>query len=180
MTATVFVRRTLLPVAAEALFAWHAEPGALERLIPPWDAVEVVEDPGLASGAVVKLRVGVGPFHLAWWARIEEVLPGRAFRDVQIRGPFALWEHTHTMEPVGKASCWLEDRVVYRLPGGFLGRLFGGPFVRRKLRKMFDFRHAVTLRSCTSGSSAPIPSVSSNAGSFSEGGNETPAGALEK
>lgn len=151
MTSTTFVRRTLLPTSAEALFAWHAEPAALERLIPPWEAVDVVEDPGLHDGAIVKLRVRVGPFRLAWWARIEGVLPGRVFRDVQVRGPFAVWEHTHTMEPAEEGSCWLEDRVVYRLPFGPLGRLFGGPIVRRKLCTMFDFRHAVTLRACSAG-----------------------------
>ena len=40
-----FVQRSPMPVSAEALFAWHARPGALQRLLPPFQAVRV-EKPG--------------------------------------------------------------------------------------------------------------------------------------
>jgi ligand-binding SRPBCC domain-containing protein len=36
--------------------------------------------------------------------------------------------------------------VEYALPFGFLGRWFGGWFVRRKLERLFRFRHEVTAR----------------------------------
>jgi len=141
----IFVRRSHFPVSAERLFAWHAEPGAFRRLVPPGEPVEQVRpDRGLREGERVELRVGVGPLRLPWIAEIRDVRPGQGFRDVQIRGPFRSWEHEHRMEPDGDGGSWLEDRITYELPLGFLGRWFGGAMVRRKLDRLFAYRHRVT------------------------------------
>lgn len=52
----------------------------------------------------------------------------------------------HRMIPQGSHACVLEDMIEYELPLGTIGRLFGGPFVRRKLQRLFTYRHAVTRR----------------------------------
>jgi ligand-binding SRPBCC domain-containing protein len=62
------------------------------------------------------------------------------FRDVQIRGPYALWEHTHSFEPDGRGGTIMRDHVVYRLPLGPLGRLAQRLLVRRDLERIFDYR----------------------------------------
>ncbi len=141
-----FVRRCHVPVSPERLFAWHAEPGAFTRLTPPDEPVEQVSpDGGLREGEKVELRVGVGPLRLPWIAEIRDVRPGAGFRDVQIRGPFRRWEHEHRMESDGAGGSWLEDRITYELPLGSLGRWFGGAIVRKKLDRLFAYRHRVTL-----------------------------------
>jgi len=48
--------------------------------------------------------------------------------------------------PTETRRVFLEDRIEYRLPFGWLGHLVGGWLVRRKLRRMFDYRHETTLR----------------------------------
>jgi hypothetical protein len=48
------------------------------------------------------------------------------------------------------------------VPLGLLGRLLGGGFVARKLRRMFDYRHEVTARIVTSGD-FPGPAPKSDA-----------------
>jgi len=50
------------------------------------------------------------------------------------------------MIPQGPDACVLEDTIEYELPLGGLGRLFGRPFVQRKLKRLFAYRHAVTRR----------------------------------
>ncbi len=144
MNAEIFTRRTWIEAPATAVFRWHAEPGALARLTPPWEKVEILEEGTLKDGAEVELRVRIGPLSLPWVARIEGVVPGQSFRDVQVRGPFARWEHTHQMESAGPGSCWLVDRVVYVPPFGMLGRWLGGRLVRSRLERMFTYRHGVT------------------------------------
>jgi ligand-binding SRPBCC domain-containing protein len=37
------MRETEIPASPEEVFAWHEEPGAVERLTPPWEQVEMVE-----------------------------------------------------------------------------------------------------------------------------------------
>ena len=87
---------------------------------------------------------GRWPFRLRWVAEHQDYEEGRYFSDVQISGPFAYWKHTHTFEPDGPASCILEDKVEYALPFGFLGRWFAGRLVRKRLEKLFEYRHRAT------------------------------------
>ncbi|MEO8603174.1 MAG: TIGR01777 family oxidoreductase [bacterium] len=141
----LFVRRSHLAAPAEAVFAWHTRAGAFERLTPPWEDVAVIEEHGgIEDGARKVLRMGRPPFSLRWVADHQDYVEGRQFRDVQSSGPFAQWTHTHRIEPDGPDACWLEDHIAYALPLGGLGALAGGGFTRRKLQRMFDYRHRIT------------------------------------
>jgi ligand-binding SRPBCC domain-containing protein len=145
ISAEVFVRRSHLDAPAAAVFRWHARPGAFERLTPPWERVTVVErSGGIEDGARVVLRMGAGLIGVRWVAEHRDYVGGVQFRDVQTAGPFAHWVHTHRVDADGDAACWLVDRVEYALPFGVLGALLGGRFTRRKLERMFRYRHRVT------------------------------------
>lgn len=141
-----FERLVSLPVSAAEAFAWHERAGALERLTPPWERVELVarSGEGLKPGARVTLRTRIGPRAVEWEAEHREYAPPTVFTDVALRGPFARWEHRHEFVDTGDGGCELRDRVRYALPGGAAGRAFGGAFARRKLRALFAYRHAVT------------------------------------
>ena len=141
----VFIRRSRIPAPAQDVFQWHARPGAFERLNPPWESVEIVErSGGIENGARVVLRIRLGPFSQRWVAEHRDYEEGRQFRDVQVSGPFARWDHTHRIEPEGESACRLEDRIEYALPFGWLGDLGGGALTRSKLERMFTYRHMVT------------------------------------
>ncbi len=62
--------------------------------------------------------------------------------DAQLRGPYSIWEHTHTFEAAGEAATVIADRVRYALPLGPLGELAHRAFVRRDLERIFDHRAA--------------------------------------
>jgi uncharacterized protein len=152
MGRKVFVAQSIINAPAEEVFRWHAEPGALERLTPPWGPLEVLERaPGLRNGDRGVLRVRVGPFRVRWEFEHCDYVEGRQFRDVQIRGPFRRWSHTHRMTPEGPKSCRLEDRIEYELPLGFVGNLLGSWFVHEKLQKLFRYRHNVTAEAMAKG-----------------------------
>jgi hypothetical protein len=52
MMVTSYKKRCHLPVSPEAAFNGHDRPGAFERLIPPWDTVEIGTPlPELCAGA---------------------------------------------------------------------------------------------------------------------------------
>ncbi len=138
-----FVRSTRVRAQRSQLFEWHARPGAFERLTPPWESVRLVEDSGGIGDGARKV-LAIGPFGLRWIARHEGFVAGRRFRDVQERGPFRRWVHTHTFQDDGPAASVLEDRIEYELPLGRVGAFFGDALVRRKLERMFEHRHRVT------------------------------------
>jgi len=140
-----FIAKSRMEASAEEVFRWHAEPTALERLIPPWEPVEIIERaPGIHNGDSGVLRVRLGPFRIRWVFQHCDYVEGRQFRDVQISGPFRRWEHTHRMDPDGVAACTLTDTICYEVPLGFVGKLLGGWFVRRKLVRLFNYRHRIT------------------------------------
>lgn len=133
-----------MPVSVERLDAWHRRPGALQRLSPPWERVEVESrrddiDPGTRR----HLRVGRWPFRSRWVAEHRPLDDGRGFRDVQVEGPFARWEHEHRFESRDEDSSILEDRVEYALPLGALGQAVAGRWIRRQLERAFSYRHRV-------------------------------------
>jgi len=144
----LFVKRTRFTVSAERLFGWYAEPEALELLIPPWQRARIIRRTGTVReiGSTVEIRVRIGPLWRAWVSEHTACEEGRMFRDSQIRGPFAFWRHTHSFEPDGPLACYLEDRVEYALPMGILGKIVAGRFVRRKLDRLFSYRHEFTRK----------------------------------
>jgi uncharacterized protein len=145
MQTRQFVRRSRIAGPVEKVFHWHELPGAFEKLVPPGEPVRLLSHTGgIRDGARVELAIGPWPFRLRWSAEHSGYIKNRQFRDVQVRGPFARWEHTHIFEADGPNACYLEDRVEYALPLGFLGRWLLGSFVERKLESLFAYRHRVT------------------------------------
>ncbi|MCB9734464.1 MAG: TIGR01777 family protein [Deltaproteobacteria bacterium] len=140
-----FTRETALPVPAAEAFAWHARPGAFERLTPPWEHIDVVAREGtIHDGDRLVMKVRKGPLRLTWEAQHQGFVAGEQFVDEQVRGPFAAWVHTHRMRDEPGGGSVLTDSIDYRLPLGPLGRLAGGGATRRMLERMFTYRHRQT------------------------------------
>jgi uncharacterized protein (TIGR01777 family) len=140
---TVIERSLQLPFSAEAVFAWHARPGAFERLTPPWEHVQVLERTGgIQDGGRVVMKIG-GPVGLRWVARHRDYEAGRQFADEQVSGPFSHWVHLHRFEPDGPGACVLTDRIEYTPPLGALGTAAAIPLVRPRLERLLTYRHAL-------------------------------------
>jgi hypothetical protein len=141
----VFEWRSTVPVPVDDLAEWHVQPGAFDRLRPPWQHVRVLErSGGQQAGGRVVLSVDVGPVHTRWTAEIIEYEPGKRLVDVQVKGPFARWRHTHGFEPIDDGSSRLTDQVDYELPLGVTGGFLGGASVQHSLVRLFRFRHRRT------------------------------------
>jgi uncharacterized protein (TIGR01777 family) len=142
----VIERTSTLPASAEEAFAWHARPGALERLTPPWERTEVVaRTGGIEDGARTTLRVHTGPVAHDWVAVHRDLVSGRRFVDEQVEGPFSHWIHHHLFEPIGTAASRYTDRIELAPPFGTFGAAAGIWLIRTRVERMLAYRHA-TLR----------------------------------
>jgi hypothetical protein len=135
-----FERRQRLQLPAERAFAFFADAHNLEAITPPWLAFEVLSADELREGALIEYRLRLHRVPLRWRTRIAVWDPPVRFVDVQLRGPYALWEHTHTFERAGDEAVIVRDRVRYALPFGPLGSLAHRLFVRRDIERIFAFR----------------------------------------
>lgn len=147
----LFLHTSRISASAETVFQWHAQPNALTLLSPPWEPVEIITPaPGIRDGDRGCLRVHFGPLKLRWEFEHRNYIENRQFQDVQIKGPFKSWTHTHTFTPEGPDACWLEDRIEFELPLGILGKWIAAKMVRNKLEKLFAYRHRVTAEAMQS------------------------------
>ncbi len=137
-------RSTPIGAPAQAVYDWHARPGAFERLLPPWSGIRVERQPaaGLADGSRLTLSVPLGPLRLPWVTVRHGLVPGREFRDEQLEGPFRSWVHTYRMLPAGDGAsgCILEDEIQYVPPRGLTAMPLLERWLRRTLERMEAFR----------------------------------------
>jgi ligand-binding SRPBCC domain-containing protein len=142
-----FVKESRIPASPEAVFRFHETPDALVKLIPPGEPLKVLVPPAsLEPGTRVVLGGSLLGLPLTWVAVHTEYDPPRLFADRQESGPFEHWLHLHRIQDDGAGGTILRDEIEYALPFGWIGRVFGGRLVRRKLDAMFEHRHAATRR----------------------------------
>jgi len=127
-----------LPRPVEEVFAFFSEARNLETLTPPWLRFEVLTPAPIAmrAGTLIDYRIRVHGLPIRWRTGIVEWNPPHRFVDVQLRGPYTLWHHTHTFESRdGGTQC--RDQVHYRPRGG---ALMNWLFVRRDVGNIFGYR----------------------------------------
>ena len=93
----------------------------------------------IARGTLIDYRISLHGVPMVWRTLISRWEPNDVFVDEQLRGPYAMWVHTHTFRDAPGGGTVIEDEVRYRLPFGPLGRLFA-PLVRREVEGIFRFR----------------------------------------
>ncbi len=134
-------REQLIARPRAEVFAFFADARNLEAITPPWLRFGI-ETPGpveMRRGTLISYRMSLHGLSVRWLTRIEEWEPQRRFVDRQLRGPYALWHHTHCFDDRARGTVMC-DRVRYALPLGPLGELARGAFVDRDLGRIFDFR----------------------------------------
>jgi ligand-binding SRPBCC domain-containing protein len=137
----VLERVQRIPRAVDDMFAFFSAIDNLERITPPWLHFRIL-DPRpdrLTAGARLEYSLTLHRFPIRWTTAIDEWEPPHRFTDFQMRGPYSIWQHTHTFEPVNGGTL-MTDVVRYAIPYGPLGSLAHVAFVRRDLRRIFDYR----------------------------------------
>ena len=125
-----FTYSSVVDAERAEVFAWHTRPGAMTRLVPPWQPVRVVREAGsLRDGRAV---LGL-PGGLRWVAahQPDSFDPPATFADSLQSLPLSAvlpWRHTHQFSPAGERATLVTNVVDTPLPG-------------RMLRSMFVYRH---------------------------------------
>ena len=141
MTVHVLERAQRVQSPPAPTFELFSDVFALERITPPWLRFRV-ETPGpieIAEGTLISYSLRLHRLPIRWLTRIEVWEPPRRFVDVQISGPYRLWEHSHAFHPLHGGTT-IVDRVRYAMPLGPLGELARTAIVSRDLERIFDYR----------------------------------------
>jgi ligand-binding SRPBCC domain-containing protein len=145
MRIHVLRREQRLPRTPEDVFPFFAAARNLEAITPPLLRFRVVtpEPIDLRVGAFIQYRLRIHGVPVAWHTIIRDWSPPHRFVDVQVRGPYALWHHTHEFVATDDGGTVMRDTVRYAIGFGALGALVHRAVVRRDLQAIFDHRSAV-------------------------------------
>jgi ligand-binding SRPBCC domain-containing protein len=141
-------RKQMIPRSRSEAFAFFSDAFNLERITPPFLRFRIVTPAPIKmeAGAVIEYRLALFGAPIYWRTAIESWDPEESFVDSQIKGPYALWRHTHSFEEKGPRQTMMRDLVEYGIPYGALGRIAHALFVERWLKKIFDYRAAMITR----------------------------------
>ena len=131
----------------EEVFAFFSDANNLEA-ITPRQLKFCILTPGpirLEAGARIDYQLTLYGVPVKWATLIERWEPPHEFVDVQLRGPYKVWRHTHRFLAEGKGTRMIDD-VAYELPLGPLGRMVEALWARREVARIFAHRTEVIAR----------------------------------
>ncbi len=144
-----FLKETDIKASPERVFGFHELPDALERLIPPWDDVEILQraDISKIGSQAILVSTVFGLIKQKIVAEHTRYEPPHLFEDTLISSPFKKWVHQHIVLPHDGGAI-LRDEIEFDPGYSFVGEFGAKLIILPMMKKMFDYRHKVTKDWC--------------------------------
>jgi hypothetical protein len=143
---------TRIAAPPAVVFAFHESPGAFLKLVPPWERVQLVSGgDSVQEGAQTVFKLWLGGVPVKWVLEGTEYTFGSRFEQKLVKGPFSAWYHTHVFYDDDHGGTVLRDEIDYEFPLGPVGAWLFQSRVRRRLGRLFKFRHERTRKIAESG-----------------------------
>ncbi len=135
--------KQLLRISLDEAWSFFSSPMNLEKITPPHMNFRILsgfEEGITREGMLICYKVSpVLGIPLTWVTKITNVQAPNVFTDIQLKGPYAEWIHTHRFRAVS-GGVEMIDELKYRLPFGLLGRIVHQLFVRKQIEDIFSYR----------------------------------------
>lgn len=143
MNVHVLEREQLVTASLDRVVAFFGDPSNLDAITPPWLRFRIVTPLPIEMGCDTRIeyQLRLAGVPVRWRTRIATWDPPYGFVDVQERGPYALWEHSHHFRACAE-GVWMADAVRYALPFAALGAVAHALAIRAALAAIFDYRFA--------------------------------------
>src|SRR5688572_14279938 len=122
MSIHVLEQQQFVPRPRGEVFEFFSNASNLANITPKFLGFNILTPApiAMAAGTLIDYRIHLGPVPMRWRTRIEAFEPEERFVDIQLRGPYKLWRHTHEFYDADGGTL-MRDRVEYELPFGLLG-----------------------------------------------------------
>ena len=134
-------RKQFIPKPRTEVFEFFSKPENLSSLTPPSLGFNILTPVpiGMNEGALIDYTIRLAGVPVRWTTLITRFDPPKRFVDVQLKGPYSFWHHTHEFSAVNGGT-EMTDTVRYGAPAGILGRIVRELFVKRQLEQIFNYR----------------------------------------
>lgn len=133
----------LLPVTIKDAWEFFSSPKNLQAITPANVNFNITSgaEGKVYEGKMITYKIQLLTFiKNNWVTEITIIDDEKLFVDEQRSGPYTIWHHEHHFEETDN-GVMMKDIVTYKLPLGFLGRLFAGRIIKNKLKEIFEFRY---------------------------------------
>jgi ligand-binding SRPBCC domain-containing protein len=141
-----FLSSIWIPVPIQTAFSFFCKAENLNKLTPDWLHIEILTPLPIEmrTGTLLDYRLKLHGIPVKWQTQIVQWNPPFQFVDLQLRGPYRKWVHTHNFVEKDNGTV-VEDFVDYAVPGFFLEPLIHKYFIEPDLARIFEYRR-VQLR----------------------------------
>jgi ligand-binding SRPBCC domain-containing protein len=111
-------REQLLPQPIDRVFTFFADAANLEAITPLWLRFQILTPLPISTGpgTLIEYRLRWHEMPIHWVTRIDRWEPPTCFSDVQLRGPYRLWERcTHLSRATLAHGCVIWSVMRTRL-----------------------------------------------------------------
>lgn len=129
----------------DEIFPFFCEAKNLEKITPPLLKFQVLNQStqNIEPGTRINYKLKIHGLPTKWTTQITAWKDNQMFIDVQEKGPYTEWEHTHTFESYPNGTL-MSDKVIYRVPMGRLGLIFTKTLVLKDIMAIFHYRKKIT------------------------------------
>jgi ligand-binding SRPBCC domain-containing protein len=145
MTNLVFT--LFLPVSIDQAWEFFSSPANLSKITPP-EMNFVIRTPlpeKAYPGQIIVYTVSpLAGIPMTWVTEITQVKEPFYFVDEQRSGPYSIWHHEHHFEAVA-GGVMMTDKLFYKVPFSFFGKIADRLMIRKKVEGIFLFREQVLI-----------------------------------
>jgi ligand-binding SRPBCC domain-containing protein len=133
-----------IPASIQEVWDLFSNPKNLQEITPGDMNFRVIskdESDQIFPGQIIEYKVSpLLGIPLYWKTEIREVRDSTFFMDVQLKGPYKLWQHEHHFKEI-EGGVEMTDIVKYENPFGLIGRIANNLLVKKRLHNIFSFRY---------------------------------------
>ena len=131
-----------VPQSKDRTFSFFKEARNLEKITPEFLKFKVLNQstPEIQDGTKLNYLLSLHGIPVSWQSKITDWKPDEKFSDIQLKGPYSHWYHTHEFEEKDGGTL-IKDHVLYKVPFGIAGDLVAGKWIRKDLESVFNYRY---------------------------------------
>ena len=136
-----YTQEIFIPRPLNKVFEFFSKAENLEKLTPPRLKFNILTPAPIKmkQGLFIDYQIRLLGLPFKWKTEITVWKPPYRFQDVQLKGPYRKWQHTHSFREV-EGGTQMTDEVLYQIPFSLISPLMNALFIKKQLTPIFSYR----------------------------------------